>query len=180
MFVTLKEYVSMLSWVYICVGDGPKRENCFYSTPLVLCCSFSLKKEREIRRKRTGWVIWTWVQFPDLSEPLWWVGAWIKLNTLDFLTNYNCRSRKWFLPLSFTDHSHMFILAELCLGLTVLACLVLLLLQSLCRMPDALADNLSFSLCVHLLGWEWNTESSCPEWTLLLRLLASGLPKLWQ
>lgn len=70
MFVTLKEYVSMLSWVYVCVGDGAKLENCFCSTPLVLCCSFSLKREREIERKRTGWVVWTWVQVPDLSEPL--------------------------------------------------------------------------------------------------------------
>lgn len=106
MFVTLKEYVSMLSWVYICIGEGPKLENCFCSTPLVLCCSFSLKRGREIKRKRTGWVICIWAQIPDLS---WWVGAWIKLNTLDFLTNYSCWSRKWFLPPSFTDHSHMFI-----------------------------------------------------------------------
>lgn len=28
------------------------------------------EREREMERKRTSWVIWTWLQLPDLSEPL--------------------------------------------------------------------------------------------------------------
>lgn len=51
MLVTLKEYVSMLNGVYICVGNGSKLENCFCSTPLALCCSSFLKRERNGEEK---------------------------------------------------------------------------------------------------------------------------------
>lgn len=78
----------------------------------------------------------------------------LTLNTLDFLTNYNCRSRKRFLPPPPADHSHMFILAVVpragCAHLFTLSCWCSRRACAECQITRT--DSFPLSPSVHLLG----------------------------
>lgn len=157
--VSLSDELSVhLSWRW------PKTQKLqSYTFALLWCWNFSFRSEKNKEGKdKLGNLDIRFCSRP-LRVSLNVLVAWIKLNTLDFLMDCNCR--KWFLPPPPpADHSHMFILAEHCLGLAVLACLPCPAGAVAKPALDARHSLLLSSFFQQFIywSWEWNLQRFHP------------------